>query len=120
VHEITGDIDVICFGMECDGAPLSWLYGPLLSKPLQRDKDHSRRLAGSNFSQGKNLVDIFKPKEIYVYAMGMEPWVEFISSIKYTQESGPIVESNKMLAYCNERGIVAERLYGEKELLYSK
>ncbi|WP_217602937.1 MBL fold metallo-hydrolase [Chitinophaga sp. GbtcB8] len=120
IHEFTGDIDVICFGMECEGAALSWLYGPLLTYTLARDKDHSRRLAGSNFAKGKGFVDVFHPKEIYVYAMGMEPWVEFISSIKYTEESGPIVESNKMLSYCREKNVIAERLFGEKELLYTK
>lgn len=46
VHEIIGDVDVVFLGMECDGAPLSWLYGPLLTKELEREKDQSRRLAG--------------------------------------------------------------------------
>ncbi|MFM7856501.1 MAG: hypothetical protein ACKO96_32415, partial [Flammeovirgaceae bacterium] len=84
------------------------------------DKDNSRRLAGSNFERGKALVDIFEPAEVYVYAMGQEPWVEFISSIKYTDESNPIVASNKLIEYCREKEIIAERLYGEKEILYKK
>jgi L-ascorbate metabolism protein UlaG (beta-lactamase superfamily) len=120
VHAQTGDVDVIFLGMECDGAPLSWLYGPLLTKRLGRDQDGSRRLAGSDCARGMTLVDIFNPKEMYVYAMGQEPWLEFISSIKYTDESNPIVQSNKLVNLCHEKGIVAERLYGEKELLYQK
>jgi L-ascorbate metabolism protein UlaG (beta-lactamase superfamily) len=120
IHKQIGDADVLFIGMECDGAPLTWLYGPLLTKKLARDMDGSRRLAGSDCSKGMSLVDIFKPKEIYVYAMGQEPWVEFISSIKYTDDSNPIVQSNKLVKLCQERGIVAERLYGEKELLYEK
>jgi L-ascorbate metabolism protein UlaG (beta-lactamase superfamily) len=119
VHKITGDIDVIFLGMECDGAPLSWLYGPLLFKPLSRENDQSRRLAGSNFQRGMDLVDVFNPKEIYVYAMGMEPWLTFISSIKYTDQSNPIIASNKLIDTCRSRGIIAERLFGEKELYYS-
>jgi hypothetical protein len=82
--------------------------------------DGSRRLAGSDCEKGMALVDIFNPKEIYVYAMGMEPWCEFISSIKYTDESNPIVQSDRLVKMCTERGITAERLYGEKELLYDK
>ncbi len=39
------------------------------------------------------LVKAFNPMEIYVYAMGQEPWLEFISSIRYTDESNPIVAS---------------------------
>lgn len=120
IHSQTGDVDVMFLGMECDGAPLSWLYGPLITKKLARDQDNSRRLAGSDCSKGMALVDIFRPKEVYVYAMGQEPWVEFISSIKYTSESNPIVQSDLLVKQCRDRGIVAERLYGEKEILYER
>lgn len=118
IHKIVGDIDVIFLGMECDGAPLSWLYGPLIPKPLKRENDQSRRLAGCNFTEARALIDTFNPREVFVYAMGMEPWLKFISSIKYTDESRPIVESNKILEYCKERGIVSQRLFGEKILEY--
>ncbi len=118
VQQIIGDIDVLFLGMECDGAPLFWLYGPLMPQKLEREKDVSRRLAGSDFNQGISLVDIFKPRNVFVYAMGMEPWLEFISSLRYTDESRPIVESNKMIDECNRRGLVAERLFGEKTIEY--
>jgi L-ascorbate metabolism protein UlaG (beta-lactamase superfamily) len=120
IQQQIGDVDVIFLGMECDGAPLTWLYGPLLTKKLARDQDSSRRLAGSDCSKGMTLVDIFHPKETYVYAMGQEPWLEFISSIKYTDDSNPIVQSNKLVKLCQERGIIAERLFGEKEIMYEK
>jgi len=118
VYDSLGDIDVVFLGMECEGAPLSWLYGPLLTEDLARDKDQSRRLSGSDFEKGMHLVNIFHPREVYVYAMGQEPWLEFISSLKYTEESKPIVQSDKLVAECHKRGIIAERLFGEKELLY--
>lgn len=120
IHNQIGDVDVLFLGMECDGAPLTWLYGPLLTKKITRDQDSSRRLAGSDCPKGMALVNIFKPKEAYVYAMGMEPWLEFISSIVYTDESNPIIQSNKLVKECEARGIIAERLYGEKELLYNR
>ncbi|HVI44934.1 MAG TPA: MBL fold metallo-hydrolase [Chitinophaga sp.] len=119
VQAVTGDVDVVFLGMECDGAPLTWLYGPLLTEELPRDKDQSRRLSGSDFTKGMHLVDIFHPKEVYVYAMGQEPWLEFISTVRYTDESNPIVQSNKLVQECTTRGLIAERLYGEKELLYT-
>lgn len=118
VGKITGPVDSLFLGMECDGAPLSWLYGPLLTDELPRDMDNSRRLAGSNYERGKAMVKVFDPRELYVYAMGMEPWLEFISSIKYTDESNPIVQSNKLIAECRANNIVSERLFGEKELFY--
>lgn len=119
IHKVMGDIDVIFLGMECEGAPLSWLYGPLMPEPLSRDKDESRRLAGCNFEQAKSLIDVFKPSQVFVYAMGMEPWLKYISSIKYTDESIPIVESNKLLDYCIANDIEPERLFGEKIIEYT-
>lgn len=120
IQKQIGNVDVMFLGMECDGAPMSWLYGPLFTKKISKEDDSSRRFSGSDCSKGMALVDIFNPKEVYVYAMGQEPWVEFISSIKYTDESNPIVQSNRLVNICKGRGIVAERLYGEKELLYEK
>ncbi|QHS64114.1 MBL fold metallo-hydrolase [Chitinophaga agri] len=120
IRRETGDVDVMFLGMECDGAPLSWLYGPLLTRPVTREQDFSRRLAGSDCGKGVSLIEIFEPKEVYVYAMGQEPWVEFISSIKYDANSNPIVQANKLLDYCKEKEIIAELLYGEKELLYNR
>ncbi len=120
IHGMIGNIDVIFLGMECHGAPLSWLYGPLLPEPLARDKDQSRRLAGCDFAQAKEMIDTFNPKDVFVYAMGLEPWLKYISSIKYTEESKPIVESNRLLEYCTSKGIESERLFGEKVIEYSE
>lgn len=120
VREVIGDIDVLFLGMECDGAPLSWLYGPLLPKKMERDKDQSRRLSGSDCSEGMHLVNLFKAKDVFVYAMGLEPWLEFISSIKYTNESKPIIESNRLVEECKAKGINAERLFGEKTIEYNE
>lgn len=118
IQRIIGDVDVIFLGMECDGAPLSWLYGPLLTGEITRENDQSRRLSGCDFERGMHLIDTFHPKEAYVYAMGQEPWLEFISSIKYTPQSNPIIQSNRLVEECTMRKIITERLYGEKELLY--
>lgn len=117
IHREVGDVDALFLGMECDGAPLSWLYGPLLTQRIDRSMDESRRLAGSNFEQGMSIIDLFQCREAYVYAMGQEPWLNYIMSIKYTADSRPIVESNRLIQACRERGIIAERLFGEKEIL---
>lgn len=117
IQREVGDLGALFLGMECDGAPLSWLYGPLLSRPLERDHDQSRRLYGSNFDQALDLVKQFRCREVYVYAMGQEPWLNYVMSLKYSEESRPIIESNKLLDYCKRHGIVAERLFGEKEIL---
>jgi L-ascorbate metabolism protein UlaG (beta-lactamase superfamily) len=117
LHEITGEIDTLFIGMECDGAPMSWLYGPLSTKPISRRNDQSRRFDGSTFEKGMAIVDILKPEQVYVYAMGQEPWCSFLTSIRYTDDSRPIVESNRLVAECNSRGLTAERLYGCKNIV---
>ncbi len=116
VREVAGNVDALFLGMECDGAPLSWLYGALMASPLKRSMDQTRRLCGSDSEQGLAIVERLRPERVYVYAMGQEPWCSFITSIEYTDESPPIRESNALVAACRERGLEAERLYGCREL----
>jgi len=117
VRELLGPIDLLFLGMECDGAPLSWLYGPLLTRPLDRRMDRSRRLSGSNYERGIDLVERFACKHAYVYAMGMEPWLRHIMAKEYTAASDPIVASEQLIRECHARGLGAERLFGEREIL---
>jgi L-ascorbate metabolism protein UlaG (beta-lactamase superfamily) len=117
VHAETGNIDALFLGMECIGAPLTWLYGPLLTQDVPRAMADSRRLAGSDYEQGMDMVRRFGSKHVYVYAMGQEPWLNHVMSIKWTAKSKPIIESDKLLDDCRQRGIVSERLFGEKEIL---
>lgn len=117
MHEYVGDVDVIFLGMECDGAPLSWLYGPLLTKPLARKMDQSRRFDGSNCEKGLRLLKRLNPRQVYIYAMGQEPWLTFLTSIQYTDASRPIVESNRLVESCQSEGIIAERLFRQKDIL---
>ena len=119
VHHDVGDVDALFVGMECDGAPVSWIYGPLMTQKLERQKDHSRRLAGSNYERALAMVEQFRCKEVYVYALGQEPWLNYVMSIKYTEKSNPIIHSNRLMDTCRSRGLTAERLFGEKEILLS-
>jgi L-ascorbate metabolism protein UlaG (beta-lactamase superfamily) len=117
IHEQIGDVDALFVGMECDGAPVSWIYGPLLTQRLERAKDQSRRLAGSNYERAMAIVNELNCKEVYVYAMGQEPWLNYVMSIKYTDKSNPIIQSDRLIEACRSCGIVAERLFGEREIL---
>jgi L-ascorbate metabolism protein UlaG (beta-lactamase superfamily) len=119
VRDLVGPVDVLFLGMECDGAPLSWLYGPLLTRPMDRKMDHSRRLSGSNYERGIDIVNRFECKEAYVYAMGMEPWLRYIMAKEYTAQSDPMVASSQLIQDCLTRGLQAERLFGEKEIVLS-
>lgn len=112
-----GALDQLFIGMECAGAPLSWLYGPLLGKPIERKHDQARRLNGSDAERAWAIVDALQPAEVNVYAMGAEPWLTFISSIEYTSESEAIVESDALIARCRAHGIPAARLFCHHESL---
>jgi hypothetical protein len=57
-----------------------------------------------------------KPKQVYVYAMGQEPWLTYLTSIQYTDQSRPVLDSNKLVEDCRSHHIESERLYRQKEL----
>lgn len=116
VRKFFGPVKAAFVGMECAGAPLSWLYGPLLTQPLGRKQDQSRRLDASNFEKAYHMLKSLESEEVYVYAMGQEPWLKFVSSITYTDESTPIVESNKLIERLKSEGRSAERLFAKKEI----
>ncbi len=119
VKEAIGTIDYVFIGMECAGAPMSWLYGALFNRPIKRSEDQSRRLNGSDHAKALSIVRLFEPKEAYVYAMGSEPWLTYISSVSYDDHSLPIVESDRFVACCIEKGIKCERLFGRFQFVAS-
>jgi hypothetical protein len=109
-------IDALFIGMECFGAPLTWLYGPLLTKPITRRNDESRRLSGSNCERAQQIIQQFKCDRVFVYAMGQEPWLRYVMGLEYGPESVQLQESDKLLSYCRSQGMVSERLYGSVDL----
>ncbi len=119
IFNYIGPIDILFLGMECDGAPLSWLYGPFLSTTLKRSHDKNRTLSGSNFEKACKIAEKSNCKQAYVYAMGQEPWLSYLMALKYAEDSPQIVESNKFVQACKEKGIESERLFGKKEWVIS-
>jgi L-ascorbate metabolism protein UlaG (beta-lactamase superfamily) len=116
LREVAGDLDALFLGMECDGAPLSWIYGPLLMKPVTRAMDRSRKLSGSDCAQALDIVERVRCRSVYVYAMGLEPWLRHVTSLVYRADSKQMVESDRLVETCRARGLESERLYGSKEI----
>jgi hypothetical protein len=52
--------------------------------------------------------------------MGLEPWLTFVTSAKFDDNSRPIVESDRLIADCRRRGIDAQRLFGKAEAVLEK
>lgn len=115
IFQHIGPIDILFLGMECDGAPLTWLYGPLLTKALKRSYDKNRSLSGSDFERAYSIAQKSRCKEAYVYAMGQEPWLGYIMALQYTPDSPQMIESNKFIEVCKVSNIKSERPFGKKE-----
>ncbi|MGD1921168.1 MAG: MBL fold metallo-hydrolase [Pleurocapsa sp.] len=117
LHNCFGNIDIMFIGMECDGAAFTWAYGALLGSFIPRKIAETRRLDGSDSQKAIALVKQFNPQQVYVYAMGQEPWLTYITSIQYTPDSKPIVESAKLVEFCRHHNIAGDVLYGKKEIV---
>ncbi|MDY7024683.1 MAG: thioester reductase domain-containing protein, partial [Cyanobacteriota bacterium] len=94
----------------------TWAYGALLTQSIPRKIAQTRRLDGSDSSKAIQLINQLNPQQVYIYAMGQEPWLTFITSIQYTPDSKPILESNRVIEYCKSRNIVSQRLLGCQEI----
>ncbi|MER6840353.1 MBL fold metallo-hydrolase [Streptomyces platensis] len=114
VHDLVGDVDLMFLGMECEGAPASWVYAPYFAHPLDRDHDQSRRGRASTCDEALDVVERFRSSAVYVYAMGEEPWLYPLLGIPYTDESLAIREAKRLVETCREQGRHSERLYGAK------
>jgi L-ascorbate metabolism protein UlaG (beta-lactamase superfamily) len=112
------DVDALFLGMECHGAPLTWLYGPLLAIPVKRSDDESRRGRGSDCQRAYEAGRTIGCKRVYVYAMGMEPWNRHLLGLGYSPDSIQITESNRFVQLCQNDGIPARRLRGCEEFLF--
>ncbi|MEA5498671.1 thioester reductase domain-containing protein [Limnoraphis robusta Tam1] len=110
-------LDILFIGMECEGAPFTWAYGSLLTQSIPRKIAQTRRLDGSDSHKAIKLINQLNPQQVYIYAMGQEPWLTFITSIQYTPESKPILESNKVIEYCKTQNIMSQRLFGCQEMI---
>lgn len=117
VREAVGGADALFVGMECEGSPVTSLYGPLFTAALDPAHREARRFRGSDSARALDLVRRFGCGEAYVYAMGLEPWLYYLMSLRYDEASRPIVESDRFVEECRRSGVRAERLHRERELV---
>lgn len=113
LHDLTGDLDILAIGMECVGAPYTWLYGALTTEVIPKNIKESRRLRGSGFRSAAMMVESFRPKQMLIYALGMEPWYSYFMGLAYTDESEQIIQTSQMVEHCKSIGLPVERLCGK-------
>ena len=56
MRDHVGQVDMAFLGMECAGAPLTWLYQALLTTPVTKKMSDSRTLSGSNAAQASAIM----------------------------------------------------------------
>jgi L-ascorbate metabolism protein UlaG (beta-lactamase superfamily) len=111
-----GQVDMAFLGMECAGAPLTWLYGGLLTQPVTKRMSDSRTLSGSNAVQASAIMTELGAREAYVYAMGEEAWlVSHIMATSYNEDSYQLKQVDEFMAWCAANGIKSRHLYGQHE-----
>ena len=118
IADLFGQVDVIFVGMECVGASMAWLYGPLLTNPLKKEMNQSRRFKASDSEKATQIVKQMKCKEAYIYAMGQEPWLSYFMAIDYHENSHQIVESHMFIKNCRYLNVKSELLYAQREWFY--
>ena len=117
IAEQLGRLDILAIGMECVGAPYTWLYGALHTRLVSRKIKESRRLNGSGYEQAMRIAEMLEPSRVFLYALGLEPWYKYFMGIDYDEHSAQMVETGRMLEACEGQGIPAERLYAKKTVV---
>jgi L-ascorbate metabolism protein UlaG (beta-lactamase superfamily) len=117
VRQELGDVDTAFVGMESEGAPLSFAFGSLLPQKPTREQENSRRQHGCNAARGIRLCDALGVREVYNYAMGIEPWMYYVLGLNVDEGSGQWRESETMLQTLRDRGTPCERLSGRAEFI---
>jgi L-ascorbate metabolism protein UlaG (beta-lactamase superfamily) len=115
MREHVGEVDMAFLGMECAGAPLTWLYGALFTMPVSNKMSDSRTLSGSNAAQASAIMTELGASEAYVYAMGEESWVGHIMATTYNEDSVQLKQVDEFTTWCAQHGIKAGHLFGQHE-----
>jgi L-ascorbate metabolism protein UlaG (beta-lactamase superfamily) len=118
VTSIVGKPDALFVGMECFGAPLTWLYGPLMTQSINRRNDESRRLSGSNCERAWRLVKDLGCPKAFVYAMGQEPWLRYLMGLEYKPDSIQLKQARSFVERCTEAGMEVEHLNISREWMF--
>jgi len=118
IRAAVGPADIGFLGMECDGAPLTWLCRPLFTQPVPRQMSVTRKLSGSNAAQAADIVRELGIQQAFVYAMGEEDWLQHVMATSYTPESFQLQQVAEFVATCRDQGVAAEHLYRQREIAW--
>jgi L-ascorbate metabolism protein UlaG (beta-lactamase superfamily) len=110
-----GQVDIAFLGMECAGAPLTWLYQGLLTQPVTKKMSDSRTLSGSNAEQAAAIITELGARQACVYAMGEESWLGHVMATSYSEDSYQLKQVAEFMTWCADHGIKSDHLLGQHE-----
>ena len=111
--ELFGPTDDVFLGLECEGAPLTWMYGPLFPGPVARKLSLARRLNGADAAEALEIVATLGARRIFVYALGEEPWLQHVMATNYSPESYQLVQAELLAQRCAELEVECRHLLGK-------
>lgn len=114
IRRILGPIETVFIGLECVGAPLSWSCGTFLPRKPEHGIEQSRRYKGCDSERALSLLEAVGAKRLFIYAMGLEPWLEYLLGLALTEDSAQIQEAKTLLRYAQEKGFEEAKLLSGK------
>ena len=120
VRRAIGPIQSVFVGMECVGAPLSWSCGPFLPVRPEHSIEQSRRSKGCDSERAQLLLRAVEAQRLYVYAMGREPWLEYLLGLALTEQSKQVTEARRLVRVAEQQGFAESRLlFGRDEIYFT-
>jgi L-ascorbate metabolism protein UlaG (beta-lactamase superfamily) len=107
-----GPVQTVFLGLECVGAPMTWSCGALFAIKPTLQQDQQRRQHGCDAERGLKMLQALKAQRLYVYAMGLEPWYEWLLGLAYTDDAPQIREMRQILVQARQAGLREARLLG--------
>ncbi|MGQ0593713.1 MAG: MBL fold metallo-hydrolase [Gammaproteobacteria bacterium] len=117
ITNLLGPIRTVFIGMECIGAPLTWVYAPLLPIKPEHGHGQSRRSHAGDAAAALDLLLAVKAQRVYIYALGREPWLKHFLALDPTENDPYMHEIRKLLEAVRVQGFLDARLlFGRKDL----
>lgn len=112
-----GSVSTLFVGMECEGSAMTTANEPYLPADMYtHEVSESRRTKGSNADEALRLVRALQPACVYIYAMGLEPWLSYMFGVVDETRSYSIAQTKVFITECARVGFPARLLRGYQKL----
>jgi hypothetical protein len=105
IRTLVGAMDVLFVGTVTEGAPLTFVNGPLLSRAVSRAEAAARTTHGSDSAGVLKMIDALGARRVFVYAMGFERWMNHLVGPAFADDSGPVVHARRVIEGARARSL---------------